>query len=192
MSVVTEQGYSGDRHGPPARPSVTTRAAPSETAAQPRPHVIDVSYWLWLGACLLGMITAAAALVSFGRLEADMLALVERQFPGETPAMRAEVATAAVAIVIGAGVLVVLAQTAFAIVMHSGRGWARFALVLLALVGALYGAVIFGAAPTAAKAGLSATTVLMVIAALLMFLPAVRPWFAQRRLARSGGYEYSE
>lgn len=191
---MTEQGYRGDRHrsAPPARPSVTTRAAPSETAAQPRPHVIDVSYWLWLGACLVGVITAAAALVSFGQLEADMLALVEREFPGEAPATREEVATAAVAIVIGAWVLLVLAQTAFAIVMHSGRGWARFVLVLLALVGALYGAVILGAAPAVAKAGLLANTVLLVIAALLMFFPAVRPWFAQRRLARSGGYEYSE
>jgi hypothetical protein len=165
---------------------------PSELAARPRPRAIDVSYWLWLGACLVGVITAAATLRYFGELQAAVLSIVERQFPGETPATREEVATAALATLIGSGVLVILAQTAFAMAMHSGRGWARFALILPTLLGALYSVAMFGTAPTMTKAGLLTTTALMVIATVPMFLPGTRAWFAQRRLARSSGYGYPE
>jgi hypothetical protein len=177
---------------PPARPSLVTRAMPSELAAQPRPWAIDVSYWLWLGACLVGVITAAATLRYFGELQAAVLAIVEQQFPDETPATRENVATATLATLIGAGVLVVLVQMAFAMAMHSGRGWARFALVLPALLGTLYSVAVFGTAPMMTKAGLLATTVLTISAVVPMFLPGAQAWFTQRRLARSGGYSYTE
>jgi len=212
MIAVMDQGRRGDRYpsAPPARPSVTTGAPPSQTAAVARPRVIEVSYWLWLAACLVGVITAAATFGYLDQLQADMLSLVEREFPNETPAKRDEVAAAAVATLIGAGALIVLTQTAFAVAMHSGRGWARFPLLLLTLVVVAYNIVVIGAVPaiTAAagsmvtvpvvavpavtKAGLPACTALMVIAVVLMFLPGTRAWFAQRRIARSGGYESSE
>lgn len=189
-----EQGRSGDRYppAPPARPSVRTGAPPSQTAMLARPRVIGVSYWLWLAACLLGVITVAVTLSYFDQLQADIVSMVEREFPNETPAKREEVATAAVAIVIGAGVLIVLAQTAFAVGMHSGRGWTRYPLILLTLIGVAYNVILIGAVPTVTQAGLLAGTALMVIAVVLMFLPHTRAWFAQRQLARSGGYESSE
>lgn len=184
----------GDSHSsaPPARPSLATRAVPSELAARPRPRAVDVSYWLWLAACLVGVITAAATLRYFGDLQDAMFSVVGRQFPDETPATRAEVATAAVAILIGVGVAVILAQMALAMAMHSGRGWARFALILPALVGALYSVAMFSTAPATTKAGLLTTTALMIVAVVPMFLPDPRAWFTQCRLARSGGYGYSE
>ncbi|MGH3933908.1 MAG: hypothetical protein ACRDS1_02805 [Pseudonocardiaceae bacterium] len=165
---------------------------PSELAARPRPRAVDVSYWLWLAACLVGVITAAATLRYFGDLQDAMFSVVGRQFPDETPATRAEVATAAVAILIGVGVAVILAQMALAMAMHSGRGWARFALILPALVGALYSVAMFSTAPATTKAGLLTTTALMIVAVVPMFLPDPRAWFTQCRLARSGGYGYSE
>ncbi len=177
---------------PPARPSRATRAMPSELAALPRPRIIDLSYWLWLVACLVGVITAAATLRYFGDLQDAMFSIVERQFPDEARATNAEVATAAVAILIGAGVLVILVQMAMAMAMHSGRGWARFALILPALLGVLYSITVFGTAPAMTKVGLLAATVLMVIAVIPMFLPGARAWFAQRRLTRSASYDYSE
>jgi uncharacterized membrane protein len=165
---------------------------PSELAARPRPRAIDVSYWLWLGACLVGVITAAATLRYFGELQAAVLSLVEQQFPRETPGTRENVATATLATLIGAGVLVVLVQMAFAMAMHSGRGWARFALILPALLVALYSVAVFGTAPMMTKVGLLTTIALMVTAAVPMFLPGARAWFAQQGLARSGGYGYTE
>ncbi len=185
----------GEQHPstPPARPSLATRAMPSELAARPRPRAIDVSYWLWLAACLVGVITAAATLRYFGELQAAILSIVEQQFPRETPGTRENVATATLAVLIGAGVVVVLVQMASAMAMHSGRGWARFALILPALLCALYSiALVFSTAPTMTKAGLLTTTALMIFAVVPMFLPGARAWFAQQRLARSGGYGYSE
>ncbi|MGH3898526.1 MAG: hypothetical protein ACRDTA_09775 [Pseudonocardiaceae bacterium] len=183
----------GEQHpsAPPARPSLATRAMPSELAARPRPRAIDVSYWLWLAACLVGVITAAATLHYFDELQAAVLSIIERNSPGETPRTRENVATAMLAILIGAGVLLVLVQMAFAMAMHSGRGWARFALVLPALLGALYSIAVFSSSPMMTQAGLLATIVLMIVATVPMFLPGTRAWFAQQRLARSGGYGYS-
>lgn len=191
---MTEQGYGHERNPstPPPRPSLSTRATPSQIAVQPRPRVVDVSYWLWLGACLVGVISVAATLIYFGKLQADMLSMVEQRFPRETPVKREEVATLAVAILIGAGVLVVLVQMTLAIVLHSGRGWARFALVVSGLLGTLYGVAVIGAAPVFTKAGLLAAVALMVIAAVLMFLPGARAWFAQRRLAQSVSQDHSD
>ncbi|MGH3751531.1 MAG: hypothetical protein ACRDRP_02350 [Pseudonocardiaceae bacterium] len=186
------QADRDDRHpsAPPPRPSRAIAALPSELAALPRPRIIGVSYWLWLGACLVGVLTAAATLRYFGELQAVVSSIAERQFPNETPAAREAAAAAAVAILIGAGVAVLLIQLGFAIAMRSGRGWARFALVPLTLFGVLYSVEVFGTAPVVSRAGLLTTTVLMVIAAVPMFLPGARTWFAQRRRARSGGYTY--
>jgi uncharacterized membrane protein len=189
--MQTDRG-DPDPSAPPARPSLATRAMPSELAARPRPRGIDVSYWVWLAACLVGVITAAATLRHFGELQDTIVSIVERQFPDETPATRAEVATATLAILIGAGVVVILAQMAFAMAMHSGRGWARFALILPALLGTLYGVAVFGTAPMMTRVGLLTTTALMIIAAVPMFLPGARTWFAQRHLARSRGYGHTE
>lgn len=189
-----EQGYGDDRNlsAPPARPSITIGATPSQLSAQPRPRVVDVSYWLWLAACLIGVITVAATLIYFSQLQAGMLSMIERQFPRETPATREQVATAAVAILIGAGVLVVLVQMALAILLHSGRGWARFALVVFGVIGIGYGIAVVGAAPMVTKAGLGATVVLMVIAGVLMFLSRARTWFAQGHRVHSASYDNSD
>ena len=191
---MTEQGYGGDRLAstPPMRPSVKVGAAPSEITARPRPRGLTVSYGLWLVACVLGVITAAVTLVYFGQLQADLLAIVDRQFPDEHPATRDSVATAALGILIGAGVVVILIQLALAIAMHSGRGWARFLLVLFTFVGVLYTAVMFGPAPTVTQVGLVVTTGLMVLATVPMFLRGAHEWFVHRSLFRSQGDVGSE
>jgi hypothetical protein len=165
---------------------------PSELAALPRPRIIDFSYWLWLLACLVGVITAAATLRYFDDLHDALMSIAERQFPGEARATYAEVATATLATLIGAGVVVILVQMALAMAMHSGRGWARFALIVPAGLGVIYSLAVFGTAPAMTKAGLVATTVLVIVAVIPMFLPHARAWFEQRRITRSGSYEYSE
>ncbi len=186
------EGHSGDRdvYEPPERPLVMTGATPWDRAMQPRPLALGVSSWLWLGACLLAVITAAAALFSFDQLHAEMLSIVEQQFPAESPGTRDQVTTAALAVLVGTGVLIALVQMVLALVLSSGRGWARPVLVLLAVLGALYGVSVFGVAPVVARAGLLVTGAVMLIAMVLMFAPGTRPWLGQQRLARSGGYGY--
>jgi hypothetical protein len=188
------QADQGDHHppAPPPRPSLTFGAMPSAGAALSRPRLVEFSYWLWLGACLVGVLTAATTLRYFGELQAAMLSLVEQQFPDETATNREDAAAVVVAGLIGAGVAIILVQMVFALVMHSGRGWARVALVLLSLLGMLYSGAVFSAAPAVSRAGLLSATLLVVIAAVPMFLPAARTWFAQQRLARSRGFDHSQ
>jgi hypothetical protein len=152
------------------------------------PRVVHVACWLWFAAGLAGIITAAATLRYFGELHAMMLSIVDRQFPQETPVTRDRAATATVATLIGAGILISLIQLAFAVAMRSGRSWARFALVGLSIVGALYCAAVFGTAPQLSRFGLLATIALMVIAAVPMFLPGSQRWFAQQHIARPQNY----
>jgi len=146
-------------------------------AAPPRPRAVAVSYWCWLTACLVGTTTAAVTVLSFDQLQAGLLTMVEREFPNEATATRDEVATAALAILIGFGVTVVLAQMMVAILMHAGRRGARPALVLLAVIGGVYVVGVLGAVPLATKVGLLITAGLMAVAAILMFVPGVGRWF---------------
>lgn len=171
---------------PPPRPSLAISAMRSDRPAPPR--VVHVAWWLWFAAGLAGIITAAATLRYFGELHAMMLSIVDRQFPQETPVTRDRAATATVATLIGAGVLISLIQLAFAVAMRSGRSWARFALVGLSIVGALYCAAVFGTAPQLSRVGLLASIALMVIAAVPMFLPGAQRWFAQQHIARPQNY----
>lgn len=152
-----------------------------------RPRVVHVSFWLWIGACVIGLITALVTLRYFSEFRATILAMVERQFPQETPATRDKAAIATVATLIGAGVLIILVQTALAVAMRSGRSWTRFALAGMSLFGALYSVAVFGGAPLISRVGLLASIALMVSAMVLMFLPAARTWFAYRRSVWSDG-----
>lgn len=167
---------------PPPRPSLTISVMRPEIP--PRPRVIDVAYWLWFAACVVGMISAVATMRYFSELHATVLSIVSRQFPQETPGTRDRAATGTVATLIGTGVVIVAVQMALAVAMRSGRGWARFALVGLTVIGAVYGGSVFGSAPTICRVGLLTGIALMVVAVVPMFLPGARRWFAQRRVAR--------
>jgi hypothetical protein len=170
---------------PPPRPNVAIKALTSEIPVRPR--VIDVSFWLWVGACLIGLITALVTLRYFAELRTMILVIVEQQFPKETPATRDEAAIATVATLIGAGALIVLVQLALAVAMRAGRSWARFALVGLGLLGTLYSVAVFGSAPLISRIGLLASTALMVSAMVPMFLVGARTWFAHQRSVWSDG-----
>jgi hypothetical protein len=164
---------------------------PSELPAPPRPRLIDISHWLWLGAGLVGVITVIATLRHFGELNALVLGIIEQQYPLETPATREKAAEATVLTLIGAGALISLLQITLAVTMRSGRGWARFGLLGLVILGAIYEVAVFSAVPPITRVGLLANATLMVIAVVPTFLPGNRAWFAHQRLARSIGADNS-
>jgi hypothetical protein len=170
---------------PPPRPNIAIRALTSELPVRPR--AVHVSFWLWLGACLIGLITALVTLRYFGELRATILAIVDRQFPQETPATRDKAATATLVTLIGAGAVIILIQMALAVAMRSGRSWTRFSLVGLSLLGGLYSVAVFGSAPLICRVGLIASVALMVSAVVPMFGPGARGWFAQQRVVWSDG-----
>ena len=154
----------------------------------PPPRIVHVACWLWFAAGLAGIITAAVTLRYFSELHTMMLSIVDRQFPQETSVTRDRAAIATVATLISAGVLISLIQVALAVLMRSGRGWTRFALVGLTILGALYCAAVFGSAPQLSRVGLLASIALMIIAAIPTFRPDAGKWFAQPRIIRPPTY----
>ncbi|MEO6090473.1 MAG: hypothetical protein ABIQ18_45970 [Umezawaea sp.] len=152
----------------PARPPRAPSFAPA--VPLPRPRTATVSVLLWFATVVA---EAAGALLDFTQLRGDLVTEVMLRFPDESATTRERVVVAALAILIGSGVLTALLQIGFATALKGGRKWARVALVPIGLGGA----VAFGVVSQPALAGLVPATG----AAVAMFLPASSTWLAGRR-----------
>ena len=168
----------------PPRPPVAPGLPPSEAAAvrrPERPRVVDVAHGFWMLSCLAGVITAALSLRHFDEYRAVLLAITQRDYPTETAATQEQVATAAVGVLLGAGVLVVVLQMVFSLAMRSGRNWARFVLVLIGGVGLFYAFLVVNSVSFDIKVGIGAAAGLAVVGVLAMFLPGTGKWFERDR-----------
>lgn len=164
---------------PPGRPRFEFRERPSAALAR-RATAVRISYGLWLAAATTGLAAALISLFALSELLAAIAAIVERDFPAE--AARADrVASIAAGVLVGGGVLVALAQAGFAMGMRSGRGGARFALVVLLAVSVVQVLLSIGVVPDPGAAALLLGVGLGAVASVLMYLPAANLWFAARR-----------
>lgn len=136
-----------------------------------------MSYGFWLVACLGAVVTAAVTLLEFDARQQALLTIVEREFPNEAVATRDDVATLAVAVLIGFGVVVALLQLMVSLSMHAGRRAARPVLVLLAVIGAGYVAAVYQSVPVETQIGLIVTLALTAVAIILMFSVPPGIWF---------------
>ena len=168
----------------PPRPPVAPQLPPSEAAAArrpERPRVVDVAHGFWMLSCLAGVITAVLSLRHFDEYKAALLAITRRDYPTETAATQEQVATAAIGVLLGAGVLVVALQMVFSLAMRSGRNWARFVLVLIGGVGLFYAFLVVNSVSSDIKVGIGAAAGLAVVGVLAMFLPGTGKWFERDR-----------
>ncbi|MBA3955880.1 MAG: hypothetical protein H0X58_04370, partial [Acidimicrobiia bacterium] len=128
-----------------------------------------------------GVITAVLSLRHFDEYKAALLAITQRDYPTETAATQEQVATAAVGVLIGVGVLVVVLQMIFSLAMRSGRNWARFVLVLIGGVGLFYAFLVVRSVSFDIKIGIAAAADLAVVGVLTMFMPGAGEWFKRDR-----------
>lgn len=195
MNDLTPQKREGAGAGSPPqppRPSTTLRAAPPLAALRKQscPGVVAASFWVWVSATLVALLTAAITLTQFDRMHATLVHIARQHNKAAESGALDQAATVSIAVLISAGVLLVLLQLALAAAMRPGRNWARVMLVVLAVVGAFYSLLLLSGVNTTAlgsiaplaRAGLLLHIALGCVAVVLMFFPGAQPWFRRREL----------
>jgi hypothetical protein len=151
----------------------------------PRPRAIAVSFWCWLVAGVVVGGTVALAYTKLDPMRTEFARLARDRDPGATQATIDRVASASVLIVIGTGAVLCLLCLALAAALRGGRGWGRVFLTVVALVAVAYAALVSSAVTdpmlddlrSPVTAGLLGFTVLVLVAAVCMYLPGTTAWF---------------
>jgi len=137
----------------------------SAAPAGRRPVTVTASFVIWLINVVLGLLSAVVLLGFAGTVEA---AGEDVSVTGAGPT--AELIAAIVVIVLSVIQLVVVFQ------MRAGKNWARIVLAVLAGLQIISAVVAAGTTDIAGWIGLA----VVVIAAVLMFVPASNPYFGHR------------
>lgn len=160
---------------PPPRPSTARTSAPPLSAMRglPRPLAVTLAFWLW---GLAATLAVATAVVAAGRLDALRGEFVREARENDSSASADtvdRVADLSVLVLVGGGLLLGVLAVLLAAAMRAGKGWARVALVLVALLAVGYAVLVV------APAGWLVLTVagVAVVAAVCMYLPESKPWF---------------
>ncbi|MGH3916438.1 MAG: hypothetical protein ACRDTC_23965 [Pseudonocardiaceae bacterium] len=182
-----------DPHGepppafPPPSPSSIPPPAGDGTAPAPRevkptrPKEVTISFWLWAGNALIGLVVIVVVISQYDTIRDVVLdgarEAAQRQ-GGIVDERQLDVITTAVIVVFAVVFLAVsTAQLLFAVFMRNGRNWAR--IVLTVLGGLLLLVQLLSLTGTAGgELALTALSTAVLVAAIItMYLPAANPWF---------------
>lgn len=149
--------------------------------AETRPKEVEISFWLWIGTIVLGLIGSLPILIQFDELRAQAINQALAQDPTLDRSAIESITTGALVVGAVIGLLLVIAQIIFVFLMRGGRNWARIVLAVLGGLAVL--AALIGVAGTtgAMGAGSLLQLLLQVGAIVTMFLPAANAWFRPRR-----------
>ena len=164
----------------PGRPRFEFRQRPSEVVAR-RARSVDVSAALWTAAAVLGVVAALVMLLDLDGMQAAVRTIVDRDFPNETSVTRDRAVALAAAVLVGGAFVVGLAMGLGAAAMRSGRGGARFVLVLLLALTLVEIVLGVGVVGPLVLVLLGVAAALGVAGAVAMYLPGANRWFATRR-----------
>jgi hypothetical protein len=149
-----------------------------------RPSTVSTAFWLYVAGAAVGVVSVlVGAIVGIGLIQSG-------QLPGALPPGSPEVspgllnAALAVGVTIGivVGLLSVVAYVLFAVPMRRGANWARIVLTVLSSIAFVSGlAGLIGPGPNLLNLLVS---VIVVVAAVLMYVPASNAYFAARTAAR--------
>ena len=174
MTTPQDPYGQGQPNMPPAAPPLDESEL---RGAQnlPAPPPVQVSFWLWVGSAVVSVI---GALLGFTQSGAALDAARSNNTAHLTDAQLQTAVTfglvlAAVFLIVFAGLYLL-----FAFKARAGRNWARIVLTVLTVVGVLFLALSFSLV-----SGL--TTLVAVVATVLLFLPASNQFYAaSKRVAR--------
>lgn len=183
------QSATGTRR-PPPRPSTAPRTKPPVTRLREQlcPRSITVSLWLWFASTMVILLVAAVALTRFERIHQHLIEIARQRDASADPATLDRVADVSVIVLLGVAALLAVGQLFLAYLMHNGRGWARWWLVISAGLVTCYGLLIAnGMNPLhdldgVVSVGVLLYAVLTLLATVAMFLPVARPWFRRGKL----------
>lgn len=172
--VTTPYG-SGDRESQiPAPPPLSESELRGGTGPRgPAPKEVQLSFWLWIAGAVLSVIGAL-----FAFTQRDTLLEEVRKRPDAGSFSEAQLDTVVTTGLI-VGVVIALAfaglYVLFAVKARAGRNWARIALTVLTALGVL--ALVIGGFSVAGIL----STVVSVVAVVLLFLPASNQHFAAQQ-----------
>jgi hypothetical protein len=134
---------------------------------QSAPSTVRASFWLWIASVV---ISAIAVIVALAIGVPETVGTADGSSTGAV-AGSAVVITAILSLVVGGGLRVL-----FAIFLLRGRNWARIVLVIIAAI------TVFGSVAAIATGDVIQLIVLLIVvaAAVLMFLPASNAYFRKR------------
>lgn len=176
----------------PARPMTgsSIRFA-NERVPSPAPATVVTSMWAWIISCAVPLLAIIYSLVLITEIRAHLLATATEKDPTASVETLEKVVTITVWIALGVLIATVVLQIVLAVVMINRRGWARYPLLLVGLVGVPAAGVAFGALSDDAAAsrgnlsiGISVQAIMVLAGAILMFLPTANYWFRTRGRSR--------
>ncbi|MGH3545715.1 MAG: hypothetical protein ACRDPW_07310 [Mycobacteriales bacterium] len=147
--------------------------------------------WLWFSAAVIVLLTEAAVLTQFDRVHRQLEAAVRRQDSTVDQATIDRVADVSLILLIGLAALLAIIVLLFAAMMQRGRGWARWCLVIVAVLLGGYGFAVvsglndLGGLGDVVTGGLLLYSVTSLAGCAAMFSPPARPWFARGKLGPS-------
>ncbi len=149
--------------------------------AETRPKEVEISFWLWIGALVLGVVGAAIAYPQFDQIRANTIDQALAQDPTLDRSSFESIITGAFVAGVVIWLLFVVAEFVFVFLMRGGRNWAR---IVLAVLGGLFVLVgLFGLVVSAEATSVTGLLQLLLLigAIVTMFLPAANAWFEPRR-----------
>ncbi len=162
-------------------PSAT---ASTGAAGSTRPSSVDAAFWLYVAGAGVGLISVAVgAVVGIGLIQSGRL---PGALPPGSPDVSPGLLTAALAVGVTIGIVVgllsIAAYVLFAVPMRRGANWARIVLTVLSSIAFVSGlAGLIGPGPNLLNLLVS---VLVVVAAVLLYVPASNAYFAAKAAAR--------
>ncbi len=197
----------------PMPPSPPPYGSPVPSDAPARPRSVEISFWLYILTAVLGVVGAVLAFSTYPALRETALEEVRRELESQgqedvlPPGTFETILDVSFGIGIAVGVVGILLYVLFGIFARNGANWARIVLTVLAglsVVLTLIG-LVTSAVPLASQNGPAmevpavpgsyaisiAQQVCLVVATVLLWLPASNQWFRQMKEYRRARRQFA-
>lgn len=188
QSTEDSEPAASPRAAPPARPSLSAGIrSPLEFVPLPTPRSVVVSLWMWMLSCVVPLIAIVYAVTRLDAVREHLRVAAVTQTPDATADSLDRVVSVTVLIALVALAVPAILTIILALLMVNQRNWARILLLLVGIAGIPAVGLASGALSDRGTdwqnnlaIGVLAQTILVLLAAVLMFLPSANRWFRDR------------